>query len=201
MSPICSEDINDVLKDIIKLLRITFNFDDDLNELEHTFIDDPIIKKIQGKSFLKKKNFAVLFDSFEKVKSELPSLLNGIFQILLSHPTEPILLMGPSGFKTFLSQLFLKSAKIITLNQESTVQQLLGSSAFLSKDESKIFYIKYICKVCHLYNQMPTFINQYNKCKSNMDKFKEDFRDTVNPIISTLPKSFRYSIEQHKQLS
>ena len=38
---------------------------------------------------------------FDNITLELPSLLNGMFQILLCDPTEPILLVGPSGMKSF----------------------------------------------------------------------------------------------------
>ena len=74
----------------------------------------------------------------------LTSLLNDLFQIKLANDKEPILLIGPSGYKTFLTQKFLFNTKIITLNQESSVEQLLSCILFFSKSEIKDFYLRLI---------------------------------------------------------
>ena len=55
---------------------------------------------------------------------KLTSLHEDLFQISLTSNKEPILLIGPSGYKTFLAQKFLSNAKTITLNPESSVEQL-----------------------------------------------------------------------------
>ena len=83
---------------------------------------------------------------------KLTSLLDDLFQINLTSDKEPILLIGPSGYKTFLAQKFLSNAKTITLNQESSVEQLLGSSSFFSKSEVKDFYLRLIVLICRLNN-------------------------------------------------
>ena len=83
---------------------------------------------------------------------KLTSLLDDLFQIKLTSDKEPILLIGPSGYKTFLAQKFLSNAKTITLNQESSVEQLLGSSSFFSKSEVKDFYLRLIVLICRLNN-------------------------------------------------
>ena len=61
-------------------------------------------------------------------------------------------MIGPSGYKTFLAQKFLSNAKTITLNQESSVKQLLGSPSFFSKSEVKDFYLRLIVLICRLNN-------------------------------------------------
>ena len=51
-----------------------------------------------------------------------------------------------------MAQKFLSNAKTITLNQESSVEQLLGSSSFFSKSEVKDFYLRLIVLICELNN-------------------------------------------------
>ena len=77
----------------------------------------------------------------------LPSLYNDLFQILLAHDEEPILLIGESGYKTYLAQLLLDGVKPIQLNAETSIGQLLGSTIFLSDTEVKIFYLKQIYNI------------------------------------------------------
>ena len=58
----------------------------------------------------------------------------------LSNYDESLLLSGPTCYKTYVAKMFLKIADVVSLNQESTIPQLLGSSFFypLLKDK-KIF--------------------------------------------------------------
>ena len=69
-----------------------------------------------------------------------------IFKILISSEDEPILISGPSSFKTFVSEILLNNSKyeIISLNSESTLAQFIGSTILLSKEESKGYYLKQI---------------------------------------------------------
>ena len=70
----------------------------------------------------------------------------------------------PSGYKKFLAQKFHSKAKTITLNQEISVEQLLGSSSFFSKSEVKDFYFFFIVLICRL--------NNYKKNKSKFIRRK-----------------------------
>ena len=204
-----SIDDNGIFTDVLELIGKVFlskngetindHVKEQLNDLRICFNENPkIIEDGNHNKYLKKGIFEIslpfLMKYDDQIESNLPSLLNGMFQILLSDPTEPILLMGPPGMKTFLSQQFLKDAKIITLNPESTVAQLLGSSAFFSKQEAKLFYIEYICRVCHLYEKIPIYIEQFKNGTLKEPQNKDEFQKEVNQIKTNLPKSFQYSI-------
>ena len=80
--------------------------------------------------------------------NKISSLLNTLFNCLLFDDTEPILLIGPSGYKTYLVQLLINNVKIITLNEESSIDALLGSTGFFTKEEVKSFYLSLICDIC-----------------------------------------------------
>jgi len=81
----------------------------------------------------------------------LSSKLNTLFNCLLYTDTEPILLtiiiIGPSGYKTYLIQLLINNVKIITLNEESSVDSLLGSTGFFTKEGVRSFYLSFICDI------------------------------------------------------
>ena len=127
---------------------------------------------------------------------KLTSLLDDLFQIKLTSDKEPILLIGPSGYKTFLAQKFLSNAKTITLNQESSVEQLLGSSSFFSKSEVKDFYLRLIVLICSLnnYKELNQKLQEGTLTKKEIDKIIQ------NKISSqSFPNSFIYSIKRCTQ--
>ena len=201
LSPVSTEYIDEVFDPAFKKIVDIFELDEETSEqLKNCYKAEP---QIQGK-FLKKGNSKIFFGSFENIDPKLTSLLNGMFQILLSNPTEPILLMGPSGFKTYLAQLFLNDAKIITLNQESVLSQLLGASAFLSKEEAKLFYIDVICKICHIYNRefiskiKEGMIKKEQNDEINISELKEELNNEVEKHSKNLPGSFKRVIEHLK---
>ena len=85
-------------------------------------------------------------------KNKLPKFLNSLFKILLSTENEPLLLSGNTSYKKELAKEFLKDASVISLNQEITINQLLGSSSFLNKEDGKYFYFKELCNLLKISN-------------------------------------------------
>ena len=77
----------------------------------------------------------------------LPSFMNDLFKVALADFEEPILLTGPTGYKTFLAQQFIPGIEPINLNQETTIEQLLGSPIFLYKSQAKYFYLNNLCLI------------------------------------------------------
>ena len=115
--------------------------------------------------FIRKKSCEIYYRDLVKTKGKikddftesilgLHNLLEGLFNILISHNEEPILIAGETSFKTYLAQLCFKddrnSYEIVSLNQESTIPQLLGSSSFFTPEEAKKFYLK---QLCNLFNE------------------------------------------------
>jgi len=195
LSSVNKEDCKSCLPFICDLIgKIFFNDSSEFltqrDELNKCFNISPEIQKRDNGTYLMKGECGILFEFDPKIRYT-NSLLNSMFQILLTENTEPVLLMGPSGFKTFLSQQFLREAKIITLNQESTIAQLLGSSSFLTDVEAKLFYLETICKICHIYNSFPKFSQKL----MNNTLSKNDILIETNLAKGLLPDSFKYSID------
>ncbi|KAK8878640.1 hypothetical protein M9Y10_005420 [Tritrichomonas musculus] len=173
MSSVPENDQTSAMKQIRELFKL-FGDSKFVEKYEKAFLEPPKIekhdidgetKKLQLRFLMKGPDFGVNIDFLldnmtmssddideynDDELSKLQSLWNTAFQICLSDKKEPILLMGNSGYKTFLSKLFNNNADIISLNQETTVAQLLGSSAFFLSSEAKHFYLKNLCNICIL---------------------------------------------------
>ena len=70
----------------------------------------------------------------------------------LSNYDEPLLLSGPTCYKTYAAKMLLKKADIVSLNQESTIPQLLGASFFYPPLEDKKFCLKLIFEILEIPN-------------------------------------------------
>ena len=137
--------ILNILKPLFKIHQL------DIPKIKENYMKDAIITK----DYIMKGECGISLQSlhsFDKIKKNfrLPSLYNELFNILLALDEEPILIIGESGYKTYLAQLILKDSKPIQLNAETTIGQLLGTTIFLSDSEAKIFYLKQIYNILNI---------------------------------------------------
>lgn len=70
-----------------------------------------------------------------------------LFRMKLTNFYKPLLLSGPTCYKTFIVKMILKNAVVVSLNQESTIPQLLGSTFFYTPIEDKKFCLKLIFEI------------------------------------------------------
>jgi MoxR-like ATPase len=206
MSSVSKEDIKNVKEKVIKIIQEVFGLSvDERNNLSECFNSKAELKNdSHGFLCIFKGTCSISFDLFKQIFitadkpnieenpiMKLTSLLEDLFQISLTSDKEPILLIGPSGYKTFLAQKFLSNAKTITLNQESSVEQLLGSSSFFSKSEVNDFYLRLIVLICRLNN----YKDLSQKLKEGNLK-KEELDEIINTKKLDLPFSFIYALER-----
>ena len=90
------------------------------------------------------------------------------FLAKLSLNDEPLLILGDTGYKTYLAEKLLNNrSNIINLNSETKLNYLLGSSIFFSKREAGKFYLKnYLNIVLDDYKKE----SKFNFYKRNIDK-------------------------------
>ena len=147
---------NNILEKLSNILKKVFGLsNDELKNIKDIFYAEAKIEKGQDDNFLSKGKCRISLKSIEFLNKNkeifsLPSLYNELFQILLAHEEEPILLIGEPGYKTYLSKLLLEGIKPIQLNAETNIGQLLGSTIFLSDTEAKAFYLKQIYNILGL---------------------------------------------------
>ena len=208
MGSVSKKDIPNVKEKVIKIIRDVFDLDsNEVYNLNECFNSKAELKydKYNGHCIFKGTcsisfyPFKIMFITGDKSNIEenrivkMTSLLEDLFKIGLASDKEPILLIGPSGYTTFLAQKFLSNAKIIALNQESSVEQLIGSSSFFSKSEVNEFYLRLIALICRVNNYKD--LNQ--KLKDGILR-KEEIDEIINNKKNDLPNSFIYSLERCK---
>jgi len=75
--------------------------------------------------------------------NKLNNFLESLFLAKLALNDEPLLILGNTGYKTYLSEKILTSkSSIINLNSKIKLNHLLGSSMFFSKKEAGEFYLR-----------------------------------------------------------
>ena len=89
---------------------------------------------------------------------------------------EPILLIGPSCYKSYVAKIILENATIVSLNRESTVFQLLGSTFFFSKNEHKIFCMSQIYEILGVPN-LKQKLKDCEDWENNKDKIKKEIEE------------------------
>ena len=204
-----------LLDKILELIKLVFmdQFslrEDDIKDLKDCYFGKPMIRPIRDENgnsryFLMKHKIGICLDLlitlFKKDKiisnitdlENIPSFSNDLFKVLLSNKEEPILLVGPTGYKTFLSRLILKDTIPVTVNQESTVEQLLGSTTFLTKIEAKLFYLKNICNICDSGNY-----EELEKKILNENPNDQITEDDINKLSEGKEIPFDYALKHLK---
>ena len=84
-----------------------------------------------------------LFSGKIELYQNLNTFLESLFFAKLTLKSEPLLLLGESGYKTFLSEKIISNYEIIDLILGTKINQLLGSSLFLNKKDSILFYLQH----------------------------------------------------------
>ena len=127
-----------------------------------------LLKDIRKKDKTDKKKF----DQYKK----LPDLLECLFKMKLSNNDEPLLLSGPTCYKTFAAKMILDKVDVVSLNQESTIPQLLGASFFYPPKEDKKFCLRLICEILQIPNkeQKIQSVEEWDKNKDSILKEIED---------------------------
>lgn len=176
------------------------NLDDiKINDLKETFKAKTILiedNKNDKKSFiLKKKDLSIVLyeneitdrnkDDILNIQKKyrdiqaLNSLLESLFQMKLTSYKEPILIIGPTCYKSYVSKIILENAAIVSLNRESTVLQLLGSPFFFSNNEHKIFCISQIYEILGLKN-LKKILNQCEDWEKNKEQIRNEIEEKIN---------------------
>ena len=194
-------------KDSQELLDIFFN--------SKVRIDD--IKS----SFIKKGNLGIKVHNLEeKIKDgnfndSLSNYFDDFFKLKLISKNEPIILMGPSSYKTKLAKFYIKNENpsyydnfnIIYLNQKTTIEELLGSPNFFSSKESINFNLDLLCAISHQKldlekkkniledeKEIIHFKERIKKYKTN-SIFTEIIDNIYNKIINNKNKNEKPTIE------
>jgi hypothetical protein len=98
----------------------------------------------------------------------------------LSNFDEPLLLSGPTCYKTYAAKILLKNADVVSLNQESTIPQLLGASFFYPPIEDKKFCLRLIYEILEIPN-IEIELNKIDKWEENKESISKVIEEKINP--------------------
>ena len=117
-----------------------------------------------------------------EIYSRLPNFLECLFKMKLANYEEPLLLSGPTCYKTYASKILLKSkTKVVFLNEESTISQLLGTTFLYLPIEDKKFCLRLILEILEIPN--------IDLVLSKADDW-DNYQDEINNIIKEeMPES------------
>jgi len=164
------------LKDIIHSLFIkVFHLEEVSDVLLQNYFENP--KRDLKNNYIMKGNIGIKFNNLEKIieeekifEEEMPNYYNDLFKLKLISNGEPVLLMGPSSYKTHLAKYFikeicLKNFNIINLNQKTTIEELLGGPYILPPYSYMFFY--------NLLKKITNYEENENSITEGLDNMKK----------------------------
>ena len=105
--------VNERIELICKLIANVFKKEKLYNELKDLYKENPILKKLnineeKRNLYIQKGNVTLYYRAFEQdlynELKNLPSVLDALFKMIISSDDEPLLISGPSSFKTYLAK-------------------------------------------------------------------------------------------------
>jgi len=171
--------IDERLDVVVDLISDTFKLSpNEKKTLAELYRATPYIKKKNKKIYIEKGKINIFYCNekpkiYEKLHG-LPSVLNALFKILIASDDEPILISGPSSFKTFLAKLLFQNGKsdVISLNSESTISQLIGSATLLTSEKAKNYYLMQIYEILQA-NNIDNLLTDLDNFDENKEKIKK----------------------------
>ena len=145
---------NEKLEIILDLMEKSFNIlKSERDSIEKCVKGIPELKRENNELYLFKDDVGIKVSEFigNKLKDfdELSSFLESLFYCLFSDKNEPLLLLGPTGYKSFLCKILLpNNSSVINLYNETSLSQLLGSITLTDSLNSKYFYLSKILEIC-----------------------------------------------------
>ena len=197
--------LNERLPVVISLLSDVFKLNKyDVQILSELYEATPTIKKMDNKIYIEKERVCLFYcnynqDIYEKLNG-LPSVLNALFKIIIASDDEPILISGPSSFKTFLAKLINKNEKseVISLNSESTISQLIGSAILLTSEKAKNYYLMQIYEILQI-NNADNYMKDLDDFEKNKNKIKKNVEDFIKEKKIDKNHTFNYALEHFKE--
>ena len=142
--------ILNVFEEIIPLIKQALILDDkDIEELRLMITAKAEKKEIDKKTFIMKGKFGKIWEpDINLPNNEFNSFYESLFYSNFSDYKEPLLIYGPSGYKTFLAKKLCSNPNPINLYPETSLSQLLGSTHIRDSFNAKKYYLKEICLIC-----------------------------------------------------
>ena len=204
-SLINKERINNIIYLISQVFRLQIGEENYLNNL---YFEPSFCEIKNNKIIVKKGKIEIVYGNYkEEIYNKLnglTSVLDALFKILLSTDDEPILISGPSSYKTFLAKLIFKEreSEVISLNSEINMTQLIGSTIILTKDKAKNYYLKQIYEILQakdIDNSLLDFEKNKDKINKKIEELTKEFdKNQVKKMNEKHPFYYAFSYFKKK---
>ena len=198
--------IKERVKTVVDLMHETFNLTiNEKHDLLELYDSIPHLnsEKDKQKIYIEKGKVNIFFcNKDEKIYEQLnklPSILNTLFKILITSDDEPILISGPSSFKTFLAKLLFHNEKceVISLNSELTVSQLIGSPTLLTTEKAKNFYLLQIYEILQE-NNIGNLLKDLEDFEANKENIKKNIEESSKEKNINKNHPFYHALQHFK---
>lgn len=151
---VISDEKKEKLKELYKSPASLTKEEEEEQEEEGNKTEKFFIEKGKGEGNIVKIFFCKNENNIWEQLNSLTSVLNALFEILITSDDEPILISGPSSFETYLAKLLFlgKKVEIVSLNSELSISQLIGSITLLNIEKAKYFYLQQIYEILRMNN-------------------------------------------------
>lgn len=147
---------------------------------------DYLVKIIKGSLEINIHNKQLFF-----IPDNIQQLWQTIFEVYLTYPSEPLLLNGPSGFKTYLSILISSLSPVIYLHSDSTVSSLIGQITLLDLHQAKTYLFDSLYDFAGYNLSIKKQLNDIKlNIEENVDFEVEALNSVIERIKKNLPSSF-----------
>ncbi|EAY05579.1 hypothetical protein TVAG_300610 [Trichomonas vaginalis G3] len=136
-------------------------------------------------------------ENSKRVPESISSFWNAVFLASLVPPTDPLLIVGESSFKTFLANSITVDPSQVTLGSETTTASLIGQVSYVRQQT----YERILLDLLHtimisnekLYPKFTDFKKNFVRNKENLDKLVEFTKQIDVPYLK---KSVDYITKQ-----
>ena len=193
-SGIAKDKIEKVFEEIAPLIKESFHLkDEDIKDLELMLKSKAEIKKIEDWTYIMKgehgKRIIYKLDDIDK---NFYSFFDSLFYASFADIKEPLLICGPSGYKTFLAKKISHNSKVINIYPETSLSQLLGSTRIRDNISAKKYYLKEILSICNCkedYKEYEKLLEDYFKTELTNIKYSSRGNKNIKDEIDKISKN------------
>ncbi|OHT12744.1 hypothetical protein TRFO_17377 [Tritrichomonas foetus] len=190
----------EVAKDAISLITESFHLSNYKELLK--WINSPVdVKFTNNTVILTKGNIEITLinSEIQKIPAQLQTFWQSLFETCITHPSEPLLFVGPSGFKTFLSHSISPLSPIVHLHSDSTIPSLIGQISLLDKYQATMFLFDALHDFTGINQTIEDlFINAREKIENN-DLDNQTIDELIKKLKEIAPQAYSPIIEHISQ--
>ena len=188
----------DHINSIVEVIKDSFKLSDVDKENVRSTLNSPVIVEEKEETIVLKKGIVqqTLGKRGIKVSPKAKAYWETLFIINMIPPNEPLLLTGPSGYKTFMAKQLCEineeksmlSPRVVTLSRDSNTSSLIGSTALVDHSSFNTFIFDMLYSIAVSHTELTFDILNLKKTFRGTDKDIEKLNSIVSGISKKVPE-------------